>query len=298
MGRANGSATFNGCAIVPVPVSSVSAPLPFMNWIHRAEARFGRFAIPRLPEIIASLNLLVYLLYKLAPEIIGYLQLDLDAVLHGEVWRLVTFLVIPSLGGGPLDPLFFLFYLLYILFLGRGLEQAMGSFQFTLYYALGALGQILASVIIHGNGAGAYGNSTLNTTLLFAFERFYPETVIYILYILPAKVKWIVWVAAASTLFLFVTSGNEFRASILAAFLNYLIFFGPGLVNAVRHRHEVAERRQRFERDTRAATPATLHECSVCKRTEVSAPELDFRVARDGNEYCLEHLPKPGVSAS
>jgi len=269
-----------------------------MNWIHRAEAKFGHLAIPRLPEVIASLNVLVYLLFKLAPALIDYLQLDIGAVMHGQVWRLVTFLMIPSLGGGALDPIFFLFYILFILFIGRGLEQAMGSFQFTLYYGLGALGQILASLIVHGSGGGAYGNSTLNTTLLFAFERFYPEMVIYIMFILPAKIKWIVWLAAASTLFLFLTSENEYRASIMAAFLNYLIFFGPGLWHDLRHRREVAERRERFESAKREATPATMHECIVCKRTEVSAPELDFRVARDGNEYCLEHLPKPGTSVS
>jgi membrane associated rhomboid family serine protease len=266
-----------------------------MNWIHRAEAKFGHFAVPHLPEVIASLNLLVYLLHKLAPNIIGFLFLDLDAVLHGEVWRLVTFLFIPTLG----DPIFLLFYLMYILVLGRGLEQAMGSFQFTLYYALGAFGQVLASLIVHGNAPGGFANSTLNTTMLFAYERFFPEAVFYVLFVLPVKVKWMVWLSAAFTLLLFLGSGNELRGAILAAFLNYLIFFGPGLMEAARHRHEVAERRQRFTRDSKEGAPVTMHECVVCKRTEVSAPELDFRVARDGQEYCVEHLPKPpALSAS
>jgi CBS domain containing-hemolysin-like protein len=34
----------------------------------------------------------------------------------------------------------------------------------------------------------------------------------------------------------------------------------------------------------------TLHCCHICGRTEVRAPHLEFRVARDGNEYCVEHI--------
>jgi len=35
-----------------------------------------------------------------------------------------------------------------------------------------------------------------------------------------------------------------------------------------------------------------LHHCVVCGRSEKSNPELEFRVARNGHDYCLEHLPK------
>jgi len=34
-----------------------------------------------------------------------------------------------------------------------------------------------------------------------------------------------------------------------------------------------------------------FHVCAICKRTERDSPELAFRVAADGQEYCLEHLP-------
>lgn len=40
------------------------------------------------------------------------------------------------------------------------------------------------------------------------------------------------------------------------------------------------------------APEQALHRCARCGRTEHSAPEVEFRVARDGEEYCITHLPK------
>jgi len=34
-----------------------------------------------------------------------------------------------------------------------------------------------------------------------------------------------------------------------------------------------------------------LHRCAHCGATELTNPSLEFRVARDGEEYCLAHLP-------
>jgi hypothetical protein len=48
-------------------------------------------------------------------------------------------------------------------------------------------------------------------------------------------------------------------------------------------------RRRRFQK---ALEPeSTLHRCSLCGRTEVSDPDLEFRVSANGSEYCGEHLP-------
>jgi hypothetical protein len=77
---------------------------------------------------------------------------------------------------------------------------------------------------------------------------------------------------------------------LVAALANYLIFFGPEFIYQARHRHEVSGRRKRFEDQTRGETES-LHKCAVCGATELSDPNLDFRVARNGEEYCLAHLP-------
>ena len=49
-------------------------------------------------------------------------------------------------------------------------------------------------------------------------------------------------------------------------------------------------RRRRFEMETRDAETEALHRCAICGATEVSDPNLEFRVARNGEEYCMAHL--------
>ena len=62
------------------------------------------------------------------------------------------------------------------------------------------------------------------------------------------------------------------------------------IYSKVRARTAVDIRRRKFE--SKAVPEDTLHRCTVCKRTEKDSPELEFRVSRNGEEYCLEHLPK------
>ena len=81
------------------------------------------------------------------------------------------------------------------------------------------------------------------------------------------------------------------QEALVAAFMNYLIFFGPEIIYEARHRGEVSARRKRFAQQSRSEAEP-LHKCAVCGATELSDPNLDFRVARDGEEYCIAHLPR------
>ena len=84
--------------------------------------------------------------------------------------------------------------------------------------------------------------------------------------------------------------------ALVAAFANYLIFFGPEFFVQARQRREASTRRKRFESPGRdEAEP--LHRCAVCHATELTDPNLEFRVARDGEEYCMAHLPKAETPA-
>jgi hypothetical protein len=266
-----------------------------MSWINRAESRFGHLAIPGLPRIIVAFNALVYVLYKLNGDFISLLVLDPALVMKGQVWRLVTYIFIPSFGGFPLpDWLGVILYLLFINFIGNGVEEAMGPFKTTWYYLVGMLGITVAGFVF-GTGLSAF---VLNTSLLFVFARFFPEVVIYIMFVLPVKVKWMAWVYAALLLYGFMIGSWSVRAALIAGFSNYLLFFGSGIVADAKQRSDVSSRRRKFERDARIPEDEPLHRCAICGRTDVNSPQLEFRVSKDGNEYCLEHLPKPGAPVS
>jgi membrane associated rhomboid family serine protease len=253
-----------------------------MTWLDKLERRLGWLAIPGLIRIVVGFNALVFLLSLLNPGFVSFLDLDPVRIQHGEVWRLVTYIFIPK----TTSPLWVLFVLWFLWWIGDGLERAMGPFRLTLYFLLGMIGTTTAAFFFGSN----FSNTMLTASLFYAFARFHPEEIIYILLILPVKIKWLAWIFAAILLAGFVVGPNSYRLSLVAAFANYLIFFGPEIIHAARHRREVSTRRRRFESDTQAAAE-TLHKCAVCGATELSDPNLEFRVARDGEEYCVAHLP-------
>ena len=253
-----------------------------MNWLDKLERRFGFLAIPGLMRIVVGFTMLVFTLVWLNPDFRFALNLDPARIRHGEVWRLVTYIFLPQTFS-----IWIILVLWFLWYIGEGLERAWGAFRLTLYFFVGMIGTTVAAFFFGSN----FSNGMLISSLFFAFARFYPDEVIYILFILPAKIKWVAWVSAVFLLLGFVTGTNSYRAALVAAFGNYLIFFGPEIIHQARHRTEVSARRKRYESSSRSETEP-LHKCAVCGATELSDPNLEFRVARDGEEYCIAHLPR------
>jgi membrane associated rhomboid family serine protease len=254
-----------------------------MRLLDKLERRIGFIAIPGLIRAVVTLNVLVFILVYLNKGFDSYLALDIGRIRAGEVWRLVTYIFVPQMS----HPLLVLIALWFLWFIGDGLERAWGPFRLTLYFLVGMIGTTLAALL----SSSQFSNQMLFTTLFFAFAHFYPEEVIYVFFILPLKIKWIAWVYAGFLVLAFVTQSNAYRMALIAALSNYLIFFGPEVIQQVRHRKEVAGRRKRFEIQSRS-DEEPLHKCATCGATELSDPNLEFRVARDGEEYCLPHLPR------
>ena len=258
-----------------------------MSLLDKLERRFGFLGIPGLIRIVIGFTALAWALMWLNPSFRFALDLDPARIRHGEVWRLVTYIFVPQTLS------FWIVLVLWFLwFIGEGLERAWGPFRLTLYFVVGMIGTTIAAFFFGSN----FSNGMLISSLFFAFARFYPDQVIYIFFILPVKIKWLAWVFAAFLLVGFVLNSNSYRAALIAAFANYFIFFGPEIIHQTRHRHEVSTRRKRFEAHSRSADD-TLHRCAVCGATELTDPNLDFRVARNGEEYCVTHLPKAQTSA-
>ena len=264
-----------------------------MKWIDRAERNFGHLAIPNLIRIITACNALVFLLYKLNPHFLDLLALDPQAVRRGEVWRLVTYVFIPSVGGPIIDWLVAALYIWYLWWLGDGLENAMGSFRVNLFYLLGMLGTTAAAFFTGAN----FATAMLNSALFFAFARFYPEMMIYLMALVPVKVKWMSWLSGIWLVLGFISRGWDYRLALVAAFANYFLFFGREIFQDAAHRGTVHARRMKYESAQRPDDEA-LHRCEICGRTETVAPDLEFRVAKDGHEYCTEHLPKTAPTSA
>ena len=151
-----------------------------MPLLDKLERRLGFLGIPGLMRIVVVFNALVFLLIRLNPGFRFMLDLDPARILHGEIWRLITYIFLPQT-----DSFLWVFLLLWFLwFIGEGLEQAWGAFRLTLYFVVGMIGTTAAAFFF----GARFSNSMLYASLFFAFARFYPDQVIYIFFVLPAKI--------------------------------------------------------------------------------------------------------------
>jgi hypothetical protein len=264
-------------------VGRLSTLPPDMSWLDKLEKRIGFIAIPGLIRILVGFSALVFLLVWRDPAYISVLDLDPARIRHGEVWRLFTYVFIPQ----TLSPLWILLVLWFLWWIGEGLERAFGPFRLTLYFLIGMIGNT-AVAFFFGSG---FANSMLVSSLFYAFARFYPDEVIYIMFILPMKIKWVAWAYALILFIGFFAKGNDYRLAVIISLSNYLIFFGADIIQDARQRRDVKGRRERYETSSRDVSEP-LHKCATCGATEVTDPNLDFRVARDGEEYCVPHLPR------
>jgi len=258
-----------------------------MKWIDTLEAKFGRYAIPGIVRVIVAFNALVFLLYLMDPRFLQLLYLDPNLVMHGQVWRLVTFIFIPSIGNSWLMPgyLYIVFWLLFIWMLGDGLEGFWGSFRLNLYIFTGMIAAVIVAFLFHSEA----GSFLIKMSLVFAFATIDPDYEI-IMVVFPLKIKWLARIYLALLLYYFLVGTLATKMDIVATLANYVIFFGPQIWKSAGHRMEVTQRRKRFEKES-ASGDTALHRCTVCDRTDITNPDLEFRVSADGNDYCAEHLP-------
>ena len=252
-----------------------------MSLLNTLEKHLGRFAVPGLIRYVVALNALVFILGLLDSGYISMLTLNREAIFSGQVWRLLSWIFIPN----TFSLIWVIFYLMFTWWMGDLIEGTWGSFRLNLYYLVGYLG-CTAAALLFGQ---SLANTALNATLLFAVGTLAPELQIFLFGIIPLRLKWVALISVAIFALAFVQGDWGARAAILVAFSNYLLFFGPMFMRRSVEARQIAARRAKFELAKR--TDETLHKCEACGRTEISNPELEFRVAADGHEYCTAHLP-------
>ena len=107
----------------------------------RLERRLGGYAVPNLTAMVVAGMVAVFAMALVRPAIIPALTLDLDAVRHGQVWRLFTYLFIPR----TMSPMWIFFSVTFVWYVGSTLENHWGSFRFNVFYLLGCAGTTVAA---------------------------------------------------------------------------------------------------------------------------------------------------------
>ncbi len=208
-----------------------------MKWVYRLERKFGRYYIPRLMLVIIAGQGMVYLASQLNPaiQLLNRFSLNWAAVLHGEVWRLVTFLFIPQ----TTSPFWLIFSLYFYYLIGNTLENTWGGFRFNVYYLCGMLGAIMAAAIT-GYGTGYY----INLSLFFAFAALYPDFQVLLFFILPIKMKYLAYASGALCVLDLLMGTWSMRAAIVFSLANFLLFFGGDFLRTVRQELRYAKTRR------------------------------------------------------
>ena len=289
--------------------------------------RFERFCfqnrkwgIPNLMLYIVLGNAVVYLLsmFNNSSTLLYALCFDRTAILHGQIWRLFTFVFTSVFNYS--NPLFVIIGLFCYYSLGRAIENSWGTLRFNLFYLTGiilmdAFAMIFGSPYIRDHGfvfptgflfyldMGNY----LNLSLLIAFATLYPDAKFLLFYIIPLKA----WIFALFYLgitiyevvnYAFVLTTFVHCLFPLVALLNYFLFFGKDVLNVFPFLSRRRIRKPKAQKPKQAVQYKTVpfpqkadftHRCTICNRTDVTNPELEFRYCSRCNGYycyCEEHI--------
>lgn len=262
-------------------------------------------AISGLGMLISMVNPYIY--YQ-------YLSLDFYQIFHhGQVWRLITFLLCPSAGGSGSSGLFWFVIMAWVYYsIGSNLERIWGRFRFTLFYLSGIVmilivtlaAYLIMGIVYPAQEVGIWLGMQVTLeyvteSLFLAFALVFPDVQFLLFFIIPVKAKWL-------SIFYFALDAYQIIqgimmksyypvALIVVSLINIFIFFffakgRPGMAAHARQTKRKAEFKQKMH-ESREKGP--IHRCAICGRTELDAPELDFRYCSkcDGRyEYCSEHL--------
>ena len=277
-----------------------------MNFLNKMERKIGKYAIPNLMIYLIAAYCIGFVIYTVNPNFMLMLTLSPYHILHGQVWRLITWILMPT------DTRVFSLLIMALLYyqLGSALERSWGTFRFNVYIFGGMLFTVIGAFILYGiyaaSGTGnletislisslTFTTNYINLTIFLAFAVMYPEMQILLFFIIPVKMKWMAVVYAVLIAINLILTSWGGRIAIIMSILNFLIFF-LSTRNYRRVSPKEIHRTQVFKaqmREPRKGSMVTKHKCAVCGRTELDDPNLEFRFCSkcDGNyEYCQDHL--------
>lgn len=267
-----------------------------LNWLDKLEKKFGRFAIPNLTMYLIGAYIIGFGIYYFLPSLFKWLTLEPYFILKGQVWRVISWVLVPP--SGSLISIIFIVLLYYSL--GTALERAWGTFRYNVYIFSGILFTVIGAFALYfiaGTGMVGYGGlfSTyyINMSIFLAFAVSYPDMELLLYFIIPIKMKWMAIVYAVFILYDFIAGNFISRVTIAASLLNFVVFF---LSTKKGYSPKQQMRKKKYQKQSRphmTYSNGARHRCAVCGRTELDNPNLEFRFCSkcNGNyEYCQDHL--------
>jgi len=252
-----------------------------MQLLDILDRKFRRYAIPNMTIYLIAGQVLFFMFVLAGRFILERVVLIPELVLAGEWWRLITFLFIPPLT----NPIFafFAWYLFYLM--GGALEGHWGAFRYNLFLLIGYLVTVAVSFLFPIYPAT---NLFIGGSVFLAFAFLYPEFQLYILFIIPVKIKWLALLTWIGYAYEIIAGTWQTRLLVLASISNFLLFFGGDLYRRMR----TGKKRMATQVREYSGRKEAFHACAVCGITDLSHPAMEFRYCRDcgGQGYCTDHI--------
>lgn len=256
------------------------------KFLNKAEKKFGKYAINNLTFYIIMLYVIGYLILQLAVtipnsfirSIPGYLTLDIYRVGHGEVWRLITWIIIPPSSSSLL---WFIISLFCTYSFGKSLEATWGAFRYNIFIFSGviltAIGAALSGALLSLIYNYSYAVSSTLVSMMISTEyivmsiflmvtAMYPHMTVLLFFIIPLKSLYvaiffvamqaysiisIAWMAPNTAELYMIPLGVSF----FMALINFLIYFLGGK-NLSYYSKAERKRREDFRRAVNSARNA------------------------------------------
>lgn len=226
-----------------------------------------------------------------------------------ELWRLVTWLVIPNAS----NPFMLLLSCYFYYWIAAMLEREWGTARFSLFYLSGALLSLVIGMLVgwlQVTRTPYYSpidlSYYLNLSIFLILATIFGENRVLLFFVVPVKMKWMALidvVLVVVSMAEYVQKGFWMLALVpLASFINYFIFTWPfwqmklgmarrksypTVINFKKAQHQ-AQKAQKTQQ-----AQGYRHKCAVCGITDAMDPNMEFRYCSkcDGYHcYCINHI--------
>lgn len=197
-----------------------------MSLLDKIERKCPWLGFSNLYMYMTAIFLLSLIMYIFNPFFyIFNLSLDVDQILSGQVWRLVTFIFYPPSMSSSIILSLLLIYVYYSI--TKTLTMMWGNFKFNLYLFIGyfslIIGAFFSYFVLREN---IYIVPTYSFfSIIMAFALSFPDAYFYLYFIIPIKAKYFAYIEIALYVILFLSSGMANRVAIVCSAANVFIFF-------------------------------------------------------------------------
>lgn len=195
-----------------------------MTFYQKLERKLGRHAVPKLMQYICVMYVVGFFIMNLNPLFYWFfLSMDPSKVMHGQIWRIITFLFYP-----PSGSLLWMLLATFVYYsLGMTLQQVWGDFKYNYFFFQGVLLLVAATLLFYvvtGISLVVFP-IYMSFSIFLAYALTFPEATFLFYFIIPIKAKWLAMIEVVIYCFYFLSGSMADKLMIGAALLNVFLFF-------------------------------------------------------------------------